>query len=58
MTPTQVFALSIGSLLLALIGITFRRIEQLRLRVLISIPFFVMAAYFGYIYTFRYLLTP
>lgn len=53
MSPTVEFALMVGAFFLAIIVLAFRRIEQLRLRLLISAPFFIIAAYFGYIVLFR-----
>lgn len=53
MSPTFEFAIMVGALFLAIIVLAFQRIEQLRLRILISAPFFIIAAYFGYIVLFR-----
>lgn len=53
MSPSFEFALMIGALFLAIVVLAFRRIEQLRLRLLISAPLFIIAAYFGYILLFR-----
>lgn len=53
MSPTIEFALMIGALFLAIIVLAFRRVEELRLRLLISVPLFIIAAYIGNIVLFR-----